>query len=46
MLAAVGVSFGSSPGHQRWNAGADMNGDNKIDIFDLAAVGLNYGKTC
>jgi len=36
------MAFGSSPNENNWNADADLTGDGKIDISDLAAVGSNY----
>lgn len=44
-LAAVAAAFGSVPGSANWNAAADFNRDNIVDIFDLVKVGLNYGRS-
>lgn len=55
-LAALGLAYRSVPGNANWNKNADINpapgsngeseGNNLIDIFDLATVGLNYGRSC
>jgi hypothetical protein len=42
-LAMVTAAFGSYPGLPRWNPDCDMNGDNKIDIFDVAYVCHYFG---
>jgi len=44
-LGALKVAFGSVPGKPNWNEEADMNGNNKVDIFDLHALGHNFGAT-
>ncbi|MGD0496605.1 MAG: NosD domain-containing protein [Candidatus Bathyarchaeia archaeon] len=41
-LAAL--SFGSYPGHPRWNPEVDLNEDNVIDIFDIIILAINFGK--
>jgi len=43
-LLIVALAFGSHPGHPRWNAITDLKPDNKIDIFDLVIIGINFGK--
>lgn len=45
-LANVGSTYNSIKGEEGWNPNADLNNDGKIDIFDLAIVGLNYGNEC
>ncbi len=40
-LAAKG--FGAYPGHERWSAVADTNGDYKIDIKDIAGIAKDFG---
>jgi len=40
-LAAKG--FGAFPGHGRWSAVADINGDYKIDIKDIASIAKDFG---
>jgi hypothetical protein len=40
-LAAKG--FGAYPGHGRWSAVADINGDYKIDIKDIAGIAKDFG---
>jgi hypothetical protein len=43
---AVALSFGSYPGHPKWNPYADLNQDLKIDLKDIFAVAINFGKGC
>jgi hypothetical protein len=43
-VAAVASSYGSYPGHPRWNPTADLNNDLKIDVKDVALVASNFGK--
>jgi parallel beta-helix repeat protein len=38
-------AFGSKRGDPNWNAFADFNKDNVIDIFDLLIVARNFGRT-
>ena len=45
-LALVSASFGSYPGHPRWNPEVDLNHDGKIDIRDIAIVASHYGEIC
>lgn len=40
-LALVAAAFNTRP---PINPAADLNGDGIVNIFDLAMVGLNYGK--
>lgn len=35
------LSFGSYPGHPRWNSAADLNHDDNIDIFDGILLATN-----
>jgi uncharacterized protein (DUF2141 family) len=44
-VAIVGKTFGSYPGHLRWDSTADLNGDNKVDSLDLAIVAKCFGKS-
>jgi branched-chain amino acid transport system substrate-binding protein len=44
-IATVAKSFGTTPGHLRWEKEADINGDNKIDIRDVALVAKDFGKS-
>jgi hypothetical protein len=41
-VAVAANSFGSSPGHPRWNTIADVNGDNLVDILDLVLIARNF----
>lgn len=54
-LTAVGLAYGSRPQDNNWNGNADLyplttegspEGDDVINVFDFATVGLNYGKSC
>lgn len=49
-LGIVARAMGTNPDwphgtdwHQ-WNPDADLNGDLKVDVFDLVIVGINYGQ--
>jgi hypothetical protein len=43
-VALVAFCFGSSPGHNRWDERADINGDHKVNIVDIALVVRNFGQ--
>ena len=36
------MSFGSFPGHERWNAKADLDGDGKVNILDGTVIARCY----
>jgi ABC-type transport system substrate-binding protein len=42
-VALAAISFGSYPGHERWNTVADISGDYKIDILDIAQIARQFG---
>jgi hypothetical protein len=44
-LYEVAKSFGSEPGHPRWNANADFNEDGLVDLQDIYWIASNFGKT-
>ena len=44
-LAALGLTYGSTPGSPNWNFDSDFNTDSIISVVDLATLGRNYGKT-
>jgi len=43
---AMGTDSTFPPGTDwgEWNSAADLNGDLKVDVFDLFIVGINYGQ--
>jgi hypothetical protein len=41
---AAGKAFGSVPGDNKWNTGADINHDYKIDLKDYFAIAKKFGK--
>jgi hypothetical protein len=43
-VALVASCLGSYAGHNRWDTGADINGDHKVNIVDVALVLRNYGQ--
>jgi len=47
-VAIVAYSYGSYPGHPRWNPDADITGpnepDGKVDIRDVALVASHFGE--
>jgi len=43
-LTTVAWSFGSYPGHPRWNPNTDIDGDNKVSGYDLTVTAKNFGK--
>jgi len=44
-LIVFSEAYGSEPGDPNWNPYCDLNGDDKIDILDLANLSKNHGKT-
>ena len=44
-VAIAASAFGTEPGDLRWREEADMDGDDKIDILDLAKVARDFGRT-
>jgi len=42
---ATDSSWPSGTGWNQWNPKCDMNYDGVVDVFDLAASGVNYGRT-
>jgi thermitase len=44
-ISLAAWSFGSYPGHPRWNPDADINADGKIDGKDIVKIARNFG-TC
>jgi len=44
-VAIAASAFGTEPGDSRWRKEADMDGDDKIDILDLAKVARDFGRT-
>ena len=45
-LALVGKAWNSSIGTPNYDIRADLNGDGRVDLVDLAILGKNHGKTC
>ena len=44
-LYMVASAFGTEPGDSRWNKEADMDGNDKINILDLANIAVDFGRT-
>lgn len=44
-LMKVVIAFGSNPTMPSWNSACDLNGDNIIDILDLALAASHFGET-
>ena len=42
-IAIAASAFFSYPGHSRWNADADMDLNEIIDIRDICFVAINFG---
>jgi len=42
-LAIVAEAFGSYPGHCRWNTGADIDANGRVNIVDTTMVCLKFG---
>jgi hypothetical protein len=40
----VAAAFGSGPGDPDWNVDADLNNDEKVDMFDAYIVTYNFGR--
>jgi len=45
-LTIIGMAYGSRPEDSNWSLLADVDGSEKIDIFDLVYVARNYGNIC
>jgi len=45
-LAICARSYGSFPGHERWNAKADVDGNGKVNILDVVVIARSYNKEC
>lgn len=45
-LAKIGKSYDSSIGESGWDENADLNKDQKINLFDLLILEEDYGKEC
>jgi hypothetical protein len=43
-VVALAKSYGSYPGHARWNPDADLNKDGKVDLGDLVIIAKHYGQ--
>jgi hypothetical protein len=39
-------AFGKRIGDLGWNSEADINGDNRIDVIDIAMISRRFGSTC
>ena len=44
-VAISASAFGTEPGDLRWREEADVNGDTKINILDLAKIVVDFGRT-
>lgn len=44
-MTITSIAFGTQPGDAKWDDRADLNSDQKIDIFDLVISSKNYGST-
>jgi hypothetical protein len=44
-VAIAASAFGTEPGDSRWNKEADMDGNDKINILDLAKIAVDFGRT-
>jgi len=44
-LVIVAQAFHSYPGHPKWNALADVDGDNKVGLGDVCTIVKYFGKT-
>jgi hypothetical protein len=44
-LYIVANAFGTEPGDSGWRKEADIDGDDKVNIFDLFKIALDFGKT-
>ena len=44
-VAIATSAFGTEPGDSRWNKEADMDGNDKINILDLAKIAVGFGRT-
>lgn len=44
-ILVAAKAFGSRPGHPAWNPDADVFLNRRIDLFDIALIAHNFGKT-
>jgi hypothetical protein len=44
-IAIVAKALGTIPGDQNWNPIADLNGDVRVDMKDIAIVAKAYNPT-
>jgi len=44
-LVKIVIAFGSDPTSQNWNPNCDLNGDEFVDILDLAIAAGHFGET-
>jgi hypothetical protein len=44
-VAIAASAFGTEPGDSRWREEADMDGDDEINILDLAKIAMDFGRT-
>lgn len=45
-IVIIGRAYGSYPGHPRWNAIADLDKNEVINIKDILPVARDYGLGC
>lgn len=44
-IVLVALAYDSKLGSPNWNAAADLDRNGIVDIFDISAVGKDFGKT-
>jgi len=44
-IMTIVSAFGSYPGHSRWNPNCDLNQHGKVDLSDIVAALMNFGKS-
>ena len=42
-IALLQAAYGSTPESPNWDPRCDLNGDEKIDLYDVSAAARNYG---
>jgi hypothetical protein len=45
-VSMASKAFGSYPGHELWEASADINMDDHVNMRDISAVSKKFGTTC
>ena len=45
-MAIIALSFGSTPGSNKWNPNADLNHDGMVNMVDVGMAAFHFGQRC